>query len=64
MKNHHKVSQAIYITSLNPMPNAQVCIWPFWSDIDTSLDSDTCATKEGYLFLPGFFPCMMPSMDG
>jgi hypothetical protein len=21
-------------TSLNPVPNAQVCIWPFWSHID------------------------------
>jgi hypothetical protein len=27
------------------------------------LDSDTCA-EGGYLFLPGFFPCMMSSMTG
>ncbi len=26
---------AMKTTSLNPVPNAQVCIWPFWSDIDT-----------------------------
>jgi hypothetical protein len=40
----------LYVTSLNPVPNAQVCVFdgmPF-------LRSNTCAEGGGYLFLPGF----------
>jgi hypothetical protein len=42
----------------------------FVADIDIEipgpfLDNDKCARRGGgYLFLPGFLPCMVSSMDG
>ncbi len=60
-------------TSLNPVPNAQVCIQPFWCDIDIRPPwdrpclSQTATHARGggvYYFCQGFLPCMMPSMDG
>jgi hypothetical protein len=59
----HKQYPSYYQISLNPVPNAQVCIWPFWSNIDIRPPwgqaclsyTATHVQGGGYLFLPGFF---------